>query len=358
MVVRVTSGPRASHDVSPQEQDALDIAFIQAATPEVLPGPNPRVGAVILSAGQIVGVGHHRGRGTEHAEVMALAVAGQAARGGTAVVTLEPCDHVGTTGPCTQALVDAGISRVVFAATDPNPLAAGGAHSLRQAGVDVIGPVAQDRGVELNLPWHTAMERQRPFVTVKLAMTLDGRVAAADGTSRWITSEAARRDVHALRRDCQAIVVGTGTVLADNPALTVREVDCPVPPLRVVVGRRSVPPDSQILDDQAPTMILSSHDPHEVLRVLWEQGVVHVLVESGPTLATAWIRAQVVDELVTYIAPALLGEGSPAFGSVGVQTIDDAMRWDLADVRRVGGDVRLTSHRPGRFGTESTHARG
>jgi diaminohydroxyphosphoribosylaminopyrimidine deaminase / 5-amino-6-(5-phosphoribosylamino)uracil reductase len=357
MVVRVTAGP-SGRDMSPQERAALDVAFAQAATPEVPAGPNPRVGAVILSGDQVVGVGHHRGRGTEHAEVMALAAAGDAARGGTAVVTLEPCDHVGMTGPCTRALVDAGISRVIFAVSDPNPLAAGGAQALRQAGVDVVGPVAADRGVELNLPWHTAMARQRPFVTVKLAMTLDGRVAAADGTSRWITSEAARRDVHALRRDCQAIVVGTGTVLADDPQLTVRDVTCAVAPLRVVVGQREVPPDARIHDDQAPTLLLDSHDPKKILATLWEHGVIHALVESGPQLATAWLRAQVVDELVTYIAPALLGEGPPAFGSLGVQTIDDVQRWDLVDVRRVGADVRITSRRPGRFSTDPTDPRG
>jgi diaminohydroxyphosphoribosylaminopyrimidine deaminase / 5-amino-6-(5-phosphoribosylamino)uracil reductase len=362
VVVWVSAGDQADSEVAPdlsqQEREALDVAFMQAASPESPKGPNPRVGAVILSDGQIVGVGHHRGRGTDHAEVMALAAAGEAARGGTAVVTLEPCNHVGATGPCTQALVAAGISRVVFGIGDSNPLAAGGADVLRAHGIDVIADVAVDQGLALNFPWHTAMARQRPFVTVKLAMTLDGRVAAADGTSRWITSEDARRDVHALRRDSQAIVVGTGTVLADDPQLTVRDIECAVPPLRVVVGRRPIPPAARIHDGQAPTRTFATHDPHEVLRDLWEDGVVHVLVESGPQLATEWIKAQVVDELVTYVAPALMGDGPPAFGSLGVSTIDDAIRWELVDVRRIGPDVRLTSRKPGRVSTESIDRRG
>jgi diaminohydroxyphosphoribosylaminopyrimidine deaminase / 5-amino-6-(5-phosphoribosylamino)uracil reductase len=358
VVVRVTVGHGATGTVTPAEREALDVAFMQAARPEVPSGPNPRVGAVILADGLIVGVGHHRGQGTDHAEVMALAAAGDAARGGTAVVTLEPCHHIGRTGPCTSALMESGIARVVYAIADPNPDASGGAAALSAAGIDVVGNVDVVRALALNEPWHVAMARQRPFVTVKLAMTLDGRVAAADSSSRWITSEAARRDVHLLRRDCQAIIVGTGTVLADDPQLTVRDVDCPEPPLRVVVGQRPLPPGARVLDLQAPTVQIATHDPGEVLSILWDRGVVHALVESGPSLATAWIRSGMVDELITYVAPTLLGDGAPAFGSLGIGTIEDAMRWELTDVTRVGPDVRLTSRLPGRFGVPGPDTRG
>lgn len=326
------------------EAHALDRAFAAAATEDVPHGPNPRVGAVVLDgAGAVVGIGHHRGAGTAHAEVVALQAAGVAARGGTVVVTLEPCSHTGRTGPCTRALIDAGVRRVVYAVDDPNPQAAGGAHALREAGIDVVPAVDEERARALNEPWHVAMERGRPFVTAKMAMTLDGRVAAADGSSRWITSEQSRRDVHLLRSRCQAIVTGTGTVLADDPQLTVRDVPSPTTPVRVVVGRRPVPPNAHVLDDAAPTLVMPTHDPAEVLEALAGRGVVHVMVESGPTLATAWIRAGVVDELVVYVAAALLGDGRPAFGSLGVRTIGEAMRMDLRDVTRLGPDVRLTS---------------
>ncbi|HET9420408.1 MAG TPA: bifunctional diaminohydroxyphosphoribosylaminopyrimidine deaminase/5-amino-6-(5-phosphoribosylamino)uracil reductase RibD, partial [Nocardioides sp.] len=211
-----------------------------AATPGVPLGPNPRVGCVLLDdTGLTVAEGYHRGAGTPHAEADALARAGEAARGATAVVTLEPCNHTGRTGPCAEKLVAAGVRRVVFAQPDPNPVAAGGGGTLRAAGVEVASGLLEDRARALNAVWTFAVDHQRPFVTWKFATTLDGRSAAADGTSRWVSSRAARIDTHRLRALCDAMLVGTNTVAVDDPQLTVRdEQDQPLPhqPLRTVMG--------------------------------------------------------------------------------------------------------------------------
>ena len=230
------------------EHAAMRRALALAATPGVPHGPNPRVGCVLLDpSGAEVGEGFHRGAGTPHAEVDALAAAGDAARGATAVVTLEPCDHTGRTGPCTEALLAAGVVRVVFAQSDTNPAARGGAATLRDAGVDVEGGLLEEEARRLNRAWTFGHEHGRPFVTWKFATTLDGRSAAADGSSRWISSRAARLDTHRLRGECDVILVGTGTVAVDDPQLTVRdEVDEPLPrqPLRVVMGERDLPTGS------------------------------------------------------------------------------------------------------------------
>ncbi len=237
------------------ESAAMSRALDLAQSPGVPLGPNPRVGCVLLAPdGTTVAEGLHRGAGTPHAEIDALSAAGDRAHGATAVVTLEPCNHTGRTGPCAQALVDAGVARVVFAQADPNPLAHGGAETLRGGGVDVEGGLLADEARAVNRAWSFAHQERRPFVTWKLATTLDGRSAAADGTSRWVSSLPARRDTHRLRAACDAVLVGTGTVLADDPRLTVRDdddVDLPreQQPLRVVMGRRELPPDRRVLDD-------------------------------------------------------------------------------------------------------------
>jgi len=314
-------------------------------------GPNPRVGCVILDrSGAVVGEGRHEGAGTAHAEVAALAVAGAAARGGTAVVTLEPCDHTGRTGPCSRALVDAGVARVVIAVHDVNPVAAGGARTLRAAGVDVETGVLSDRGRALNRYWEFAVRTGRPFVTWKFAATLDGRSAAPDGTSRWITGEAARADVHARRATSDAVLVGTGTVLADDPRLTVRDAagrPAARQPLRVVIGRRPLPPTARVLDADAETLVLVERDPALALKQLHEREVRHVWLEGGPTVAAAFWRAGLVDEVLTYLAPALLGAGAAAVADLGVTTIDQAVRLRTTDVRRLGDDVLVVS-RPDR----------
>lgn len=310
-------------------------------------GPNPQVGCVLLDAtGRVVGEGWHRGAGTPHAEVAALTAAGGAARGGTAVVTLEPCAHTGRTGPCSRALVDAGVARVVVAAADPNPQAAGGAALLRAAGVDVEEGVLAADAETLNRRWLVAVRRGTPFVTWKFAATLDGRSAAADGSSRWITGPAARADVHARRREAGAVVVGTGTVLADDPHLTVRDPDGAVDgpqPLRVVVGLRDVPAGARVLDDAAPTVHLRTRDPRAVLEALAAHEVRHAWLEGGPRLAAAFVAAGCVDEVLAYVAPALLGSGAAALADLGVGSLDGIVRLDVTDVAVLDGDVRVTA---------------
>jgi diaminohydroxyphosphoribosylaminopyrimidine deaminase/5-amino-6-(5-phosphoribosylamino)uracil reductase len=330
-----------------RERDAMRRALVLAATPGVPLGPNPRVGCVLLAPdGSLVAEGFHRGAGTPHAEVDALTRAGAAARGATAVVTLEPCNHIGRTGPCAAALVEAGVARVVFGQVDPNPLAAGGAGSLAAAGVEVTGGVLADQARALNEEWTFAVTHGRPFVTWTAASTLDGRIAAADGTSRWITSPAARADVHDLRSAVDAVVVGTGTVLADDPHLAVRHDGRAAvrQPLRVVVGLRDIPDGARVLDDVAPTLHLRTHDPLAVLAELRERDVVHVLLEGGPTLAAAFVRAGLVDAVRWYVAPALLGAGTSALADAGMSTITDALRLSVTDVVRIGDDVRIDAH--------------
>jgi diaminohydroxyphosphoribosylaminopyrimidine deaminase/5-amino-6-(5-phosphoribosylamino)uracil reductase len=314
--------------------------------------PNPPVGAVVLDQqDEPVGEGATAPPGGAHAEVAALLKAGPRASGGTLVCTLEPCKHSGRTGPCTTAIAEAGIARVVFACEDPSELAGGGAAVLRAAGIEVVAGVLAEEVADGPLAaWLHAQRTGRPFVTWKYAATLDGRAAAADGSSRWITGEEARADVHRLRAEVDAVVVGVGTVLADDPELTVRP-DPGRQPLRVVVdsdGR--TPASARVRDDSAPTLILTErdtgrHDPAGVLTVLHDRGVVSVLLEGGPTLAAAFMTAGLVDRVVGYVAPALLGAGMSAIGDLGVGTITDALRLRLCEVQRVGDDVRLTLRR-------------
>ncbi len=337
------------------EQAAMRRALEVARTPGVPRGPNPRVGCVLVDAdGRQVAEGFHRGAGHPHAEVEALhayrAAYGDAPTGLTAVVTLEPCDHTGRTGPCTQALLEAGITRVVFAQADANPVAAGGAATLRAAGVAVAGGLLEDEARSVNRAWTFAVERGRPFVTWKFAASLDGRSAAADGSSRWVSNEAARRDTHARRAECDVVLAGTGTVLVDDPQLNVRDetgqpLTPPHQPLRAVMGLREVPPGSRVLDGSAETVLLRTRDPHEALVRLFDLDRRHVFLEGGPRLAAAFLEAGLVDEVVAYLAPMLIGGGTHAVEGLQVETIADALRLQVAEVAAVGtgGDrnVRL-----------------
>lgn len=335
------------------ERTAMLRALQIAATPGVPLGPNPRVGCVLLDdAGTEVAEGFHRGAGHPHAEVEALRGAGDAARGTTAVVTLEPCNHTGRTGPCAQALIAAGVRRVVFAQSDTNPVASGGADTLRSAGIEVGGGLLADRARALNRAWTFAVEHGRPFVTWKCATTLDGRSAAADGSSRWVSSRAARLDTHRLRGLCDTMLVGTNTVEVDDPELTVRdELDEPLglQPLRAVMGLRDLEPGRRVLNDRADTVHLRTRDPHEALATLFARDCQHVFLEGGPTLAAAFLRAELVDEVVTYVAPMLLGAGRHAVADLGIGTIADALHLQVDDVAVIGTgaetNVRLTMTR-------------
>ena len=351
------------------EQRALRRALEIAADPAVPLGPNPRVGCVILtSEGELLAEGHHRGAGTAHAEADALARAagphgagplgaGAAAlRGATAVVTLEPCAHVGRTGPCTDALIEAGIGRVVIARRDPNPLATGGIQRLREAGIDVETDVETDVPAELaaaaeqlNRGWEHGLEHGRPLVTAKLALTLDGRAAAADGTSQWITGPAAREEVHLLRTTCDTVLVGTGTARTDHPTLTARRPDGtlhPRQPLRAVMGTGAAP-SLPVLEGAGEEIRLRTRDPSAALAELFSRGGRHVLLEGGPTLAAAFLRAGLVDELIVHLAPTLLGAGRPAVEDLAIDTLTQRMDLELLDVAPLpspGGrtDLRLT----------------
>lgn len=327
-------------------------ALALAATPGVPLGPNPRVGCVLLSAsGTTIGEGFHRGAGTPHAEADALANARGDTSGATAVVTLEPCRHTGRTGPCTQALLDAGVGRVVAAQQDPDPVAAGGAAALRAAGVDVQVGVCEGEARYLNRAWLFGVQHARPLVTWKLATTLDGRAAAPDGTSRWISNAAARADTHRLRASVDTMLVGTGTVGSDDPQLTARGRQGRLlahQPLRVVVGTRTLDGGLRIFDDAAETVHLQTRDPHAVLTDLFQRGRRHVLLEGGPTLAAGFWRAGLVDEVVAYVAPVLLGSGSPSVADLGITTIDEAARPIVDDVQIIDDpdgrepNIRLT----------------
>lgn len=311
-----------------------------------LPDPNPRVGAVLVAAdGEVVGEGWHRGAGTPHAEVVALRTAGASAVGSTAYVSLEPCNHTGRTGPCADALIATGVTRVVFAQHDPNPAAADGAGTLRAAGIEVLGGLLADDAEQVNQVWSAAARLGRPFVTWKVAATMDGRTAASDATSRWISSPESRADVHRLRAACDAIMVGTGTALADDPRLTVRQPDgtpAARQPLRVVLGDRPVPSGAQLHSDEAPTLFIPGHDPRTALNQLYETGIRHVWLEGGATLTAGFLRAGLVDEVIAYLAPILLGAGRPLVTDLGIGTLTDALRFELIDLSRVGTDARLT----------------
>lgn len=334
---------------SPAERAAMRRARELADSVRGRTSPNPPVGTVILDAdGSPVGAGATQPVGGPHAEIMALRQAGERAHGGTAVVTLEPCAHTGRTGPCSQALLAAGIARVVYAVDDPNPQAAGGAEQLREAGVDVVaGFEAEQAAAGALRPWLHALRTGRPFVTWKTASTLDGRVAAADQSARWITSAEARADSHAFRAIVDAIAVGSGTVLADDPHLTVRDADDELAehqPLRVVLDRRHrVHQNAQVMDNAAETLLLDTAVPRFALKALHDRGVRHVLLEGGPTLAGAFVEARCVDEVIAYIAPKLLGAGPAALGDAGISTIAEAITLEVDSVTRVGDDVKVVA---------------
>jgi diaminohydroxyphosphoribosylaminopyrimidine deaminase/5-amino-6-(5-phosphoribosylamino)uracil reductase len=361
---------------SPFMQRALDLAALARGHCH----PNPMVGCVLVKNGQIVGEGWHRQAGTAHAEVHALHQAGRAARGATAYVTLEPCNHWGRTPPCAQALMEAGVAQVVIAMPDPNPVARGGAAALRQAGIDVILGDGARAAERLNERWLIFVQQRRPFVHAKIAMSLDARVATAAGESQWITGLAARRMGHGWRDGHEAILVGANTLRRDDPSLTCRldadALDGPLPvrqPLRVVLaGAHPLPTAAKLFHDgAAPTLVIApdpfyrqhketvpaaahielvgvqahgNHaDPVAVLRCLQERDVVGLLLEGGPTVVAAFLDAELVDRVSAFIAPKLLGpNGAPAFRQADAAQLSAALSLDMVERQTVGADTLLT----------------
>jgi diaminohydroxyphosphoribosylaminopyrimidine deaminase/5-amino-6-(5-phosphoribosylamino)uracil reductase len=332
--------------------------------------PNPMVGAVVVRDGVAVGEGWHTRFGEPHAEVEALRSAGERARGATLYVTLEPCNHHGKTPPCTDAVLVAGVRRVVAAVADPSPVARGGADRLREEGVDVQVGVEESAARELNAPFFHALSSDRPFVRLKLALSLDGAVADQTRRPGWLTGDDARAEVHRLRAGSDAVAVGIGTALADDPLLTVRGFGPPrVPPLRVVFDTSArLPLSSKLVRSarEAPVLVLcwapdpthaaalehagvellhAASLPH-ALRALRARGVRSLLVEGGAGLASAFLQEALVDRLIIFRAPIVLGSGAlNAFGGMPASTIDTAARWTIVDARRMGDD-EMTVYKP------------
>ncbi len=364
-----------------QKIDALHARHMDRAIALALRGaglvsPNPMVGCVIVSdADAIVGEGWHEGPGAPHAEVGALADAGEKARGATAYVTLEPCNHHGRTGPCTEALIEAGVAEVIYAMDDPNPLAAGGADRLRTAGIKVYGGVGEESARHVNRAWLHFIANKRPYVVGKTAMTLDGRIATASGESQWITSEESRKAGHHLRAAADAIIAGAGTIIADDPALTARTDRGIDTPLRIVLDSTArTAPGAKVYErsdivgqggallattDAAPASRLSAFkemgvdilvlpaddagrpDLHALLCALHARNIVSVLVEGGGEVLGGFFDADLLDEIDMFIAPKLFGGGKPAFGGDGVERLTEADRFSFQQMKTDGPDFRF-----------------
>jgi diaminohydroxyphosphoribosylaminopyrimidine deaminase / 5-amino-6-(5-phosphoribosylamino)uracil reductase len=358
---------------TPAEREAMGRAVVASTAALGAPNPNPCVGAVVLDRdGAVAGEGVTSPVGGPHAEINALQAAGARAVGGTVVVTLEPCRHTGRTGACTAAILAAGVRRVVYALPDPLATAGGGAEELRRAGLEVEEGVLAEEAAAVLGPWRAGAGGVRPHLTWKYAATLDGRTAAADGTSQWITGTAARRDVHRERFASDAVIVGIGTVLADDPQLTVRDWPASRQPLRVVVDSDArTPLDARVLDASAATLVATAAgaDPGrrdglrqagtEVVELprhagqvdlvalctlLRQREVFVAVLEGGATLAASFVVAGLVDRVLAYLAPSLLGAGSPAVGDLGIKTLADAVQLRVDEVTLCGSDVRVAAH--------------
>lgn len=336
---------------SPDHQAALQRALALAERAVGLTDPNPRVGCVIVDTdGRELGAGHTQAAGQAHAEVMALrdaAARGHDVRGATAIVTLEPCSHQGRTPPCCDALIAAGIARVVAAAQDPNPQVAGqGLARLRAAGiaVELADAASEDASRELNIGFFSRMQRGLPFVRLKSAISLDGRTALPDGRSQWITGEAARADGHAWRRRAGAVLTGIGTVLADDPRMDVRLVPTARQPVRLVLDPQGrLPSGARILQPPGDVRVIGPGRPDlaVLMTELGAQGINELHVEAGPTLSGAFLDAGLVDELLIYQAPILIGEGRPLAQLAPLTGLADARRWRLVEATPIGQDLRL-----------------
>jgi diaminohydroxyphosphoribosylaminopyrimidine deaminase/5-amino-6-(5-phosphoribosylamino)uracil reductase len=366
-----------AHDTAQirNDTDAMALALAWAAKGMYITAPNPRIGCVIVRDGVVIGAGHTQPAGQAHAEIQAMRDAesrGNDVRGATAYVTLEPCSHYGRTPPCANALVQAGVGRVVAAMTDPNPLVAGrGLAQLEAAGIAVTSGVLADQAHELNIGFFSRMQRGLPWVRLKVAASLDGATALADGESQWITGPQARADGHAWRARAQAILTGIGTVKADDPQLTVRGIDTPLPPRRVIVDSRlEIDPGARILQGE-PCWIVAAVDlegesagkaaalraaGHELIvlpdakgkvdlpalmRELGRREINEVHVEAGAKLNASMVREGCVDELLVYLAPSLIGPGQGMFALPALARLADQRRLRFHDLARVGDDIRI-----------------
>lgn len=301
--------------------------------------PNPNVSAAIYGAGgSLIADGfHNRKVSADHAEVVALKKAGEAARGATMVVSLEPCAHTGTTPPCVQAIIDAGISKVIYAVSDPNPVAAGGAQKLKDAGV----AVEYRESAELEFAqraWLHKVRTGRPLMIWKVATTLDSKVAASDGTSQWITGPESRDDVQLLRAQSDAILIGTNTAIVDNPHLIPRGYDAR--PVRIVCGEQEVPSTNKVFDDEARTIMVKSKSIPDLMQTLSNENFNQVLVEAGPTLGSALLASGNIDELIIYQAPKLLGAGKEFVSHLGISTLVDHFKLERISVHTFGSDTK------------------
>lgn len=352
----------------------MDLALNNARAMKGQTDPNPLVGAVIVNENQIVGIGTHLKAGEPHAEIHALQMAGEKAKGGTMYVTLEPCSHHGKTGPCAEAIVDAGIRKAVIATLDPNPIVSGnGVKILKEAGLEVITGIREEEAKKMNEVFNTFIVQKRPFITLKSGITLDGKVATHQFSSKWITSEQSRYDVHQLRSEHMAILVGINTVLKDNPALTAR-----IPngrnPLRLVMDSTlKIPHDYQLVtDNQAETWIFTSQhydkekrktleklgitvfetshsheiDPREVVQILGDKGISSVLIEGGGNINASFLEHKLIDKVVLYIAPKLIGgKDAPTFlEGLGVKEMKDAVNLIDTDIFPIGNDFKFVGY--------------
>ena len=301
--------------------------------------PNPNVSAAIYGAdGSLISDGfHNRKASVDHAEVVALKKAGSAARGATMVVSLEPCAHTGTTPPCVQAIIDAGIAKVIYAVADPNPIAAGGAQKLADAGI-VVEHRESEELTFVQRAWLHKERTGRPLMIWKVATTLDSKVAASDGTSQWITGPESREDVQALRAQSDAILIGTNTALVDNPHLIPR--GHVARPVRVICGEQDVPATNKVFDNEARTIVVKSKSIPELMKVLSDEGFNQVLVEAGPTLGSALMASGNIDELIVYQAPKMLGAGKEFVSHLGISTLNDHLKLELLGVQPFGSDIK------------------
>ena len=318
---------------------------------------NPMVGCVVVKDGQIIARDYHQTFGEAHAEINALSQINNQADGATLYVTLEPCSHVGKTPPCAQAIIDSGVNQVVVATLDPNPLVSGqGVAMLEAAGIKVSVGLLEAEALTLNRGFIKRMQTGLPFVTCKIAMSLDGKTSMASGESQWITAKAAREDVQHLRTKNQAVMTGSGTVLSDNPSMTVRLNTTTVSPLRVVIDSQQQITDQtlNIFSNDAPTLVLDPNnsktldngklDLTDVLKQLGEQGINTVLLEAGPNLIGAMIKENLIDEFVIYTAPILMGSNANSMATLALDAMNDKIQLNLSEIRMVGDDIRITAN--------------